>query len=471
VNGVTSAVDSAVGLTTSTSSSTTSTVQATTSRTNNNPPPRQTASSSSSSSSTPDATPTQAQDTQSSSSLTSTSTSSLTTATSSSSLLLNSLSTPTSLTSQAQASSTLTFVTTSDGNPVTVTTVTTFPASDSSFPSPTSLASQTTSSSSSFFNNKALVGAVFGIGGLVGLVLIVTVLTCALRRSRRSRLERDAADVDGTIDWSADAGVGGSMSSTYTGMPIIGQLERGGSPLNRNGSGRSNSSRNASTSPIGSEDGLLAGGFGGGNGYNYGSSAEGPAAANLGRRPSNGEQQMGMAMNNAMPTSMGMPLNRAVSVSRQEGAPVNVPGQLYVPLPPSLGLSSNAPRTYGGPQQQQSQAQAQPRRQSIRAFAFQQRQQTSQLPYAQPRSLSPPYQQSGQAVAVPQPAQIGAYPTAQLGRNRSGSDGGNTFGRARSGSGGSNMPDSPADDGDYYAEYNYGGQNVGKASELRVANE
>jgi len=180
---------------------------------------------------------------------------------------------------------------------------------------------------------------------------------------------------------------------------------------------------------------------------------------------------MGMAMNNAMPTSMGMPLNRAVSVSRQEGAPVNVPGQLYVPLPPSLGLSSNAPRTYGGPQQQQSQAQAQPRRQSIRAFAFQQRQQTSQLPYAQPRSLSPPYQQSGQAVAVPQPAQIGAYPTAQLGRNRSGSDGGNTFGRARSGSGGSNMPDSPADDGDYYAEYNYGGQNVGKASELRVANE
>lgn len=304
-------------------------------------------------------------------------------------------------------------------------------------------------------------GAVFGIAGLVGLVLIVSVLTFALRRARRSRLENDAADVDGTIDWSADAGVGGSMGNTsgagYTGMPIIGQLERSGTSLNRTGSGRSNASRNASDSPVGSDDGLLGTRSGSANGYysNYGASAEGPAASNLGRRPSNGEQlQSGMTMNNAMPVSM--PLNRAVSVNRQEGAPVNVPGQLYIP--PSLAMS-NASRPYGAPQQQQQQAQ--PKRQSIRAYAFQQqRQQTTQLPYAQPRSFSPQSQQ----------AQIGAYPTAQHGRNGSDSDGANTFGRTRSGSGGS-RPDSPNDESDYYAEYNYGGQNVKGPSGLRVANE
>lgn len=53
----------------------------------------------------------------------------------------------------------------------------------------------------SFLQNKALSGTVFGLAGLVGLVLIVVLITFALRRRRRSRLLDDAVSFDpGLVD-------------------------------------------------------------------------------------------------------------------------------------------------------------------------------------------------------------------------------------------------------------------------------
>ncbi|KAJ6629131.1 hypothetical protein B0H10DRAFT_25410 [Mycena sp. CBHHK59/15] len=49
---------------------------------------------------------------------------------------------------------------------------------------------------SSFLQNKALSGSVFGLAGLVGLVLIIGVATFALRRRRRRRLLNDAVSFD-----------------------------------------------------------------------------------------------------------------------------------------------------------------------------------------------------------------------------------------------------------------------------------
>lgn len=50
--------------------------------------------------------------------------------------------------------------------------------------------------STSFLQNKALSGVVFGLAGLAGLVLITLAATYFIRRKKRRELEEDAAQLE-----------------------------------------------------------------------------------------------------------------------------------------------------------------------------------------------------------------------------------------------------------------------------------
>ena len=54
--------------------------------------------------------------------------------------------------------------------------------------------SSSASNKSSFFNNKAEVGAVFGVGGVIALVLAFLLVTTCIRRRKAAQFDRDVAE-------------------------------------------------------------------------------------------------------------------------------------------------------------------------------------------------------------------------------------------------------------------------------------
>ncbi|CAA7259554.1 unnamed protein product [Cyclocybe aegerita] len=106
-------------------------------------------------------------------------------------------------------------------------TVTAFASDTSASAAPSEVA---TPQRSSFLQNKAASGVVFGIVGLIGLILIVFLATFALRRRRNKKLLEDAVSFDpskvGTVYQDMEAGPGGEKASMSTAHGSTGQEVR-----------------------------------------------------------------------------------------------------------------------------------------------------------------------------------------------------------------------------------------------------